>query len=151
MVDDHSRLAYSEILPDEKGPTCAAFMIRAAGYFATGESRHIEQVITDNHLSYRRSLAFANAVTELGAKQLFIRRTAPWQNGESRTPQPNPFRPNGLTGGPSPQTPTELQPLRPGLTLQHSTTSQRTGRPTAHQPDRRTWCPGTSSRRIGYF
>ena len=35
MVDDHSRLAYSEILPDEKGPTCAAFMIRAADYFAT--------------------------------------------------------------------------------------------------------------------
>ncbi len=29
-VDDHSRLAYSEILPDEKGPTCAAFMLRAA-------------------------------------------------------------------------------------------------------------------------
>ena len=26
LVDDHSRLAYSEILPDEKGPTCAAFL-----------------------------------------------------------------------------------------------------------------------------
>ncbi|GAB11706.1 putative transposase, partial [Gordonia araii NBRC 100433] len=35
MVDDHSRLAYSEILPDEKGPTCASFIERAAGYFAT--------------------------------------------------------------------------------------------------------------------
>ncbi len=34
MVDDHSRLAYSEILPDEKGPTRAGFMTRAAGYFA---------------------------------------------------------------------------------------------------------------------
>ncbi len=83
MVDDHSRLAYSEILPDEKGPTCAAFMIRAAGYFATKGIRHIEQVITDNHLSYRRSLAFANAVTELGAKQLFIRPHCPWQNGKA--------------------------------------------------------------------
>jgi hypothetical protein len=34
MVDDHSRLAYSEILPDEKGTTCAAFLARAAAYFA---------------------------------------------------------------------------------------------------------------------
>ena len=31
LVDDHSRLAYSEILADEKGPTCAAFLRRAAG------------------------------------------------------------------------------------------------------------------------
>ena len=35
MVDDHSRLAYSEILPDEKGPTCAGFILRAAEYFAS--------------------------------------------------------------------------------------------------------------------
>ena len=34
VVDDHSRLAYSEILPDEKGATCAAFLLRAAAYFA---------------------------------------------------------------------------------------------------------------------
>ena len=34
LVDDHSRLAYSEILPDEKGPTCAGFLQRAAAYFA---------------------------------------------------------------------------------------------------------------------
>jgi hypothetical protein len=35
LVDDHSRLAYSEVLPDEKGVTCAGFLTRAAGYFAT--------------------------------------------------------------------------------------------------------------------
>jgi hypothetical protein len=29
-VDDHSRLAYCEILPDEEGPACAAFLDRAA-------------------------------------------------------------------------------------------------------------------------
>lgn len=37
-VDDHSRLAYSEILPDEQGPTCAAFLARAAGVFAARAS-----------------------------------------------------------------------------------------------------------------
>lgn len=83
MVDDHSRLAYSEILPDEKGPTCAAFMIRAAEYFAAKGIAHIEQVITDNHLSYRRSTAFADAVAALGATQLFIRPHCPWQNGKA--------------------------------------------------------------------
>ncbi len=34
LVDDHSRLAYSEVLPDERGATCAAFLERAIGYFA---------------------------------------------------------------------------------------------------------------------
>ena len=55
MVDDHSRLAYSEILPDEKGPTCGAFIERAATYFAAHGIPVIQRVITDNHFSYRNS------------------------------------------------------------------------------------------------
>ena len=82
MVDDHSRLAYSEILPDEKGPTCAAFLIRAAGYFASHGIDRIERVITDNHLSYRRSRDFVAAVAALGATHKFIRPHCPWQNGK---------------------------------------------------------------------
>jgi hypothetical protein len=34
MVDDHSRLAYSEIPPDEKGSTCTGFLARDVAYFA---------------------------------------------------------------------------------------------------------------------
>ena len=83
MVDDHSRLAYSEILPDEKGPTCAGFMARAAEYFAAHGIARIERVITDNHLSYRRSAAFAAVVAQLGAKHVFIRPHCPWQNGKA--------------------------------------------------------------------
>src|SRR5918996_6461301 len=45
LVDDHSRLAYSEILPDEKGPTCAGFLRRAAAYFATHGIATIERVM----------------------------------------------------------------------------------------------------------
>jgi len=82
MVDDHSRLAYSEIHPDEKGPTCAAFLLRAAGYFAEHGIDRIERVITDNHLSYRRSNDFAAAIAQLGATQKFIRPHCPWQNGK---------------------------------------------------------------------
>ena len=40
LVDDHSRLAYTEILPDEKGATCAAFLARAAAYFAATGHPH---------------------------------------------------------------------------------------------------------------
>ncbi|MEX1906802.1 IS481 family transposase [Janibacter sp. Y6] len=82
MVDDHSRLAYSEILPDEKGPTCAVFLLRAARYFAGHGVDRIERVITDNHLSYRRSRDFAAAVAALGAAHKFIRPHCPWQNGK---------------------------------------------------------------------
>ena len=34
VVDDHFTLAYSEVLADEKGATCATFLLRAAVYFA---------------------------------------------------------------------------------------------------------------------
>jgi transposase len=82
LVDDHSRLAYSEILPDEKGPTCAAFLLRAAGYFAEHGITTIRQVMTDNHLSYKRSNDVRNAVTTLAAHHIFIRAHCPWQNGK---------------------------------------------------------------------
>jgi transposase InsO family protein len=82
MVDDHSRLAYSEILPDQTGTTCAAFLTRAAGYFAAHGITTIEQVMTDNALAYRHSTAFKTAVTTLGARQIFIKPHCPWQNGK---------------------------------------------------------------------
>ena len=82
MVDDHSRLAYSEILPDEKGPTCAAFLLRAAEYFATRGITRIERVMTDNHWSYRRSADFREAIDSLAAKHKFIKPHCPWQNGK---------------------------------------------------------------------
>ncbi len=82
LVDDHSRLAYAEILPDEKGPTCAAFLIRAADYFARHGIARIEQLITDNALAYRNSTAFKRAVAQLGARQKFIKPHCPWQNGK---------------------------------------------------------------------
>jgi len=82
LVDDHSRLAYSEILPDEKGPTCAAFLDRAARDFAAHGITSIERVITDNHLSYRRSRAVADVIAALGATHKFIKPHCPWQNGK---------------------------------------------------------------------
>jgi hypothetical protein len=46
-VDDHSRLAYTEDLPDEKAATCAGFLQRAAALFAQ-RGVTVERVLTDN-------------------------------------------------------------------------------------------------------
>jgi len=80
VVDDHSRLAYSEILPDEKGPTCAAFLGRAIDYFAAHGITHIEALMTDNAWAYRWSLRELCAAA--GITQIFIRPHCPWQNGK---------------------------------------------------------------------
>lgn len=80
LVDDHSRLAYSELLPDEKGATCAAFLTRAAAYFAAHGIDRIERVMTDNAWAYRWSLR--DVCAQLGAKQKFIKPHCPWQNGK---------------------------------------------------------------------
>ena len=82
LVDDHSRLAYSEILPDEKGPTCAGFLQRAAAYFADKGIDRIERVMTDNAMAYRYSTDLQQVCAELGAVQKFIRPHCPWQNGK---------------------------------------------------------------------
>jgi transposase InsO family protein len=80
LVDDHSRLAYSEILPDEKGTTCAAFLARAAAYFAAHGIDRIERVMTDNAWAYKYSLR--DVCASLGARQKFIKPHCPWQNGK---------------------------------------------------------------------
>lgn len=82
LIDDHSRLAYSEVLPDEKGATCAAFLLRAAAYFTDHRIARIERVMTDNHFSYKLSTDVANAMAILDARHVFIRPHCPWQNGK---------------------------------------------------------------------
>jgi len=82
MVDDHSRLAYSEIHDNEKGTTCAAFIERAAKFFASHGIESIERVMTDNHWSYKKSSDVADVLADLKATHKFIRPHCPWQNGK---------------------------------------------------------------------
>lgn len=56
LVDHHSRLACSEILPDEKGPTCATFLKRAIAYFAAHGITRIERLMTRQCWAHRYSL-----------------------------------------------------------------------------------------------
>jgi transposase InsO family protein len=81
-IDDHSRLAYAEIHPDERGETCAAFMARAAAFFARQGITHIQRVMSDNALGYRASAAFSAVIADLRARHILIRPHCPWQNGK---------------------------------------------------------------------
>ncbi len=77
-IDDCTRLAYAELLPDETSATAAGFLRRAAAFY----SRHgirIERVMSDNGVAYKK--AFTAAVTELGAKHKRTRPYTPRTNG----------------------------------------------------------------------
>lgn len=54
-IDDHSRVAYVEVLGDEKGDTCARFLARATQWMG-GRGVAVRHVMTDNVL-YREDLA----------------------------------------------------------------------------------------------
>ena len=82
-IDDHTRIAYAEIHPDERGATCAGFLDRAARFFAACGIARIERVMTDNALGYRRSSHFQAQLARLGARHLLIRPHCPWQNGKA--------------------------------------------------------------------
>lgn len=81
-VDDHSRLAYSEIHHDEKAGTCAAFLRRAAAFFEASGIDRIERVLTDNAWPYRKSFAWRHALADLGAAGKLTRAYRPQTNGK---------------------------------------------------------------------
>lgn len=81
-IDDHSRLACAEILPDEKGMTCAGFLTRAAAFFRTHGITRITRIMTDNAKNYRLSHDFQAACHAIGARQKFTRPHCPWTNGK---------------------------------------------------------------------
>jgi transposase InsO family protein len=80
-VDDATRLAYAEVLPDEKALTAAAFLRRAVAFFAAHGVR-VERVMTDNGPCYR-AVAHALACRALGLKHLRTRPYRPRTNGKA--------------------------------------------------------------------
>ncbi len=80
LIDDHSRLAYSEILDNETGPTCAAFLDRAVRRLADHGVR-VERVLTDNALAYLGH-HFAAVCDEHGLGHRRIRPHRPQTNGK---------------------------------------------------------------------
>jgi transposase InsO family protein len=80
-VDDRSRVAYVEVHPDERGETCAAFLARAAGFYAEHGVK-VQAVMTDNALNYRRSAAFLRTMGEHQITHVTIPAYHPRANGK---------------------------------------------------------------------
>jgi transposase InsO family protein len=79
-IDDHSRLAYTEILADEKKETAAAFLVRSRAWFAS-TGIVIERVISDNGSCYRSRL-WAATCAQLGITPKRTRPYRPQTNGK---------------------------------------------------------------------
>ncbi len=80
-VDDYTRLAYVEVLPDEKGATAAAFLRRAAAWLRA-QGITVERVMTDNGSGYV-SKDFGAAVAEIRTRHLRTRPYTPRTNGKA--------------------------------------------------------------------
>jgi transposase InsO family protein len=80
-IDDHSRVAYVEILPDERGETATAFFRRAVAWYAMRGVK-VERVLTDNGTCYRSHL-FADACRGGAIRHLRTKPYTPKTNGKA--------------------------------------------------------------------
>jgi transposase InsO family protein len=81
VIDDHSRLAYTELHPDERGPTVVAFFERALAFFATYGIRP-RRLQTDNAFVYVRNTALAALLAEHRIEHRTIPPRTPKRNGK---------------------------------------------------------------------
>ena len=81
IVDDHSRLAHSELHPDERADTVVGFVSRV---LADYERRGIvvKRLMTDNHFSYTRSGALKELLLERGIRHITTQAYRPQTNGK---------------------------------------------------------------------
>ena len=80
-VDDHSRLAYCEVLAGQDAPACAAFLRRAVAFYAE-RGILIERVLSDNAKAYH-SHAWRDTCAELQIRRRYTRPYSPWTNGKA--------------------------------------------------------------------
>lgn len=80
-IDDASRVAYAQILPDEDASCCVAFLRAAVAYYA-GLGVRIKGVYTDNAKAYRGH-DFASACSSLGLSHHYTRPYTPRTNGKA--------------------------------------------------------------------
>jgi transposase InsO family protein len=80
-IDDHSRLAYCELLPTESPADCVAFLRRAIAWYGKRDIS-VERVLSDNGNGYR-SFAWRDVCAELGIQRRYTRPRRPQTNGKA--------------------------------------------------------------------
>jgi transposase InsO family protein len=81
VVDDHSRLAYGELLCDEKATTVTAFTERALAWFA-GHGITVRRVMTDGAMSYRNNHSLRELLAARGIRHIITPPYTPRWNGK---------------------------------------------------------------------
>jgi transposase InsO family protein len=80
-IDDASRLAYAEVLRDERKESAVAFLRRALAFFRTHRIT-VQRLMSDNGSCYRSKL-FARVCTEAGIRHIFTKPYTPQTNGKA--------------------------------------------------------------------
>jgi transposase InsO family protein len=80
-IDDHSRIAFSQIKPDEKADSAVPFLQAAVAYYKSLGIK-VERVMTDNGSCYK-SFAFRDACADLGIKHIRTKPYTPKTNGKA--------------------------------------------------------------------
>ena len=81
IIDDHSRVLYSEIHPDEKAPTVTEFVERALAHFARLDVT-VRRIQTDNAWTYTHNTALAQLLADRGIEHRRIPPRTPKRNGK---------------------------------------------------------------------
>jgi transposase InsO family protein len=79
-IDDHSRVSFAQVLPDEKAASCVEFLRQAVSYYA-GLGVRIQRVMTDNGTGYKNT--FKAACDALGIRHIKTRPYTPKTNGKA--------------------------------------------------------------------
>jgi transposase InsO family protein len=131
-VDDATRLAYAEVLADERKATTTGFLLRALRWFRARGIR-ARRVMTDNGSAYR-SRRFAKALRLLVLRHIFTRPCTPKTNGKAERFIQTLMR-EWACGVPYPSSQPEMPSCRAGLTgstdqdhTPHATASPRSKR-----------------------
>lgn len=81
LVDDHSRLAYSELHRDDTAITVTAFVERGLAFYAA-YGIEPKRLLSDNAFVYRHNRSLGELLAEHGVRHLFIRPRRPQTNGK---------------------------------------------------------------------
>ncbi len=129
IIDDHSRLAYVELHPDEKAATVTGFVERALAFFAQN-GIVAQRLMTDNGFSYVKNRSLRELLARHGIRHLTTQPTARAPTARSSA-STKPWLANGPTASPTAHTTTETTRCHTG-----STTTTGTGHTAHSETDR---------------
>ena len=135
-IDAYSRLAYSEIHDDERGPTCAAFLERAS---SSSRLRHRPRSTRSSPTTPRPTPASTSPHALGGVEHRRIRPYTPTHQRQGRTVQPHPPRRMGIRPPLHLRRRTHRRPGRMAAHLQPSPLPHRHRRPTRQPRQQPTW------------